>query len=113
MSHNNLYFLINCPVCKHEELGVLMANNFLDIGDKIILTDVKFSNPDLHLLNEIAEKDKDYGGEVITPTTVLSNKGKKIENNQLVKGRVDEVLKVSCLDWLHTLYFIKAWKGVR
>ena len=103
---NRVWYVINYPVCKHEILGVVFANNRLPIGEKIIPTDVKTGEPLTPLL------DKIYGeGQRSVPTTILSNPG-VIERFGFRKGEVDDTLKISCLDWKHTLFFLTAYKGV-
>lgn len=100
---NRAFYLPHCRLCEDEILGVLLANNSLDLGEKIIPTDGYSHDPSTKILNKIGNR---------TPALFLSNPG--IEKRMLNKtlGRVNRVLKISTMDYIHTSKFIKAIKGV-
>ncbi|MHA1832508.1 MAG: hypothetical protein ACTSV7_00835 [Candidatus Baldrarchaeia archaeon] len=103
---NKLYYILNCPLCKEDGLGVIFANNSLDVNEKIIIVDPKLDPREDRHINRIY-------GKAVTPTLIVSRKGiVKDKFNRTVVGNETTVLKVSCLDWVHTQAFVKALKGV-
>ncbi|MFQ6020821.1 MAG: hypothetical protein ACE5J4_02270 [Candidatus Aenigmatarchaeota archaeon] len=102
---NRVFYVKNCWICKDEVFATLMANTELPIGEKIIPTDATSKDPSCKFLDNI------YGGERRVPTLVLSNLG-MIERFGIRKGEIDHTLKISTLDWVHSLTFIKSIKNI-
>ncbi len=101
---DRLFIVHNCEVCYEDELGVLLANQSINMGEKIIITDIKFHDPSNETINNI------FDNEVHTPSMLLSNIGVIKNRFGVVFGKINELLKISTFDSLHTYSFIKAFK---
>ncbi len=105
MMNSRVWYAINCPICEEVTASTLITNLSLNMGDKIIISDVKSHEPITHFVQNAF-------GEKITPVSLIINKRMGGQFG-FVKNKIDDkTLQLSVLDARHNEIMLKNLKGV-
>ena len=104
--NDNVFYMRNCRICPHPKMAAMRTNLRLDLGEKIILTDVhSFSSANKKLFNYY-----DGRNNALTPTSFVTTPAIK---NRFGKRNVGEATAIiSVLNQKHIEIIMRILKGV-